>query len=126
MTDFQSGEIPESAPVWSENVPHYAKQLRDVLLSGLGILRNETDLKKAAEQLDSLPITQNQTEINRRMLAKAMLLSALERRESRGAHTRTDYPDRDDEHFRKTSVVQVQNGEIAHYFAAIGKEVRND
>ena len=126
MADFQSGETPDNAPVWNENVPLRSKQMRDVLLSGLSILRNETDLKNATERLDSLPMTQDQTEINRRLLAKAMLLSALERRESRGAHTRTDYPDRDDEHFRKTSIVQIQNGEIVHHFAAIGKGMNND
>ena len=126
MADFQSGETQEKAPVWIESVPRRAKHLRDVLLSGLGILRTETGLKEALEQLENLSAVQDQTESNRRLLAKAMLLSALERRESRGAHTRTDYPDRDDEHFRKTSIVQIQNGAFVHHFAAIGKEMHND
>jgi L-aspartate oxidase len=38
-------------------------------------------------------------------VAKAILLSALARTESRGAHYRNDFPQRDDAHFRKHSVL---------------------
>jgi len=34
-------------------------------------------------------------------VAETMVGSALERRESRGSHTRRDYPDRDDERYLK-------------------------
>ena len=39
-------------------------------------------------------------------VAEAIAAGALERRESRGAHYRTDYPDRDDANFMKTSVAK--------------------
>jgi hypothetical protein len=38
---------------------------------------------------------------------------ALERRESRGGHVRTDHPERDDERWLKTIVASKQNGDIA-------------
>jgi succinate dehydrogenase / fumarate reductase flavoprotein subunit len=39
-------------------------------------------------------------------LADAMLRAGLLRKESRGAHYRKDYQDRDDENFAKTSVAR--------------------
>ena len=55
---------------------------------------------------------ENEAEKRRLTLALAMVQSAVNRRESRGAHKRTDYPERDDEHFRKTGVVRYENGKI--------------
>ena len=44
------------------------------------------------------------------LLARAILTSALERKETRGAHIRNDYPERSDE-FAFCSVCEYQNGE---------------
>ncbi|MFZ2757199.1 MAG: hypothetical protein WAY93_10065, partial [Atopobiaceae bacterium] len=43
-------------------------------------------------------------------LAVAMVGSALERKESRGAHQRTDFPDTDDERYRATMVTSWRDG----------------
>lgn len=40
------------------------------------------------------------------ILAEAMIEGGLERKESRGSHYRTDYPQRDDPNFRKTTVAK--------------------
>ena len=40
------------------------------------------------------------------ILAEAMLQGGIMRTESRGSHYRTDYPERDDEHFLKTTVAE--------------------
>lgn len=47
-------------------------------------------------------------------VAKAMLVSALHRTESRGAHQRleAEYTERDDDHFLKHSLVYYDNGEV--------------
>ena len=39
-------------------------------------------------------------------VAEAIIASALQREESRGAHQRTDFPARDDEHFLAHSLVR--------------------
>ncbi len=43
-------------------------------------------------------------------LAEVVVNSALERRESRGSHFRTDYPKRDDENYLKHTIAQRANG----------------
>ncbi|MCG3122773.1 MAG: Fumarate reductase flavoprotein subunit [Phycisphaerales bacterium] len=55
------------------------------------------------------------------VLAQAVALGALERRESRGAHYRTDFPERDDERFMKTSLCKFdpQSGQTRLEFIPI-------
>ena len=38
------------------------------------------------------------------ILAEAILVGGMERKESRGSHYRTDFPDRDDKNFHKTTI----------------------
>jgi succinate dehydrogenase / fumarate reductase flavoprotein subunit len=46
------------------------------------------------------------------LLAEAVARGALGRRESRGSHTRNDYPDRDDEHFLSHTVAWLRDGQV--------------
>ena len=82
-----------------------------------GIYRAETILKEAAgklkrlqERFQDLSLDDNSYTFNTELtaalelsymldVAQTIVQSALERRESRGSHQRTDYPQRDDERF---------------------------
>lgn len=78
-----------------------ARLLRD----SLGIFRSGETLRKAAEKMQELIDSEKDTlQRNRMILGQAVLLGALNRKESRGAHTRTDHPGRDDINYRRTTV----------------------
>ncbi|MBQ8305408.1 MAG: FAD-binding protein [Blautia sp.] len=103
--------------------PAFAGQVQRFLAEGLPVFRSEENMQKALQGLEDL-WTEALTEREKRrlLLARAILLSALSRRESRGAHTRTDYPERDDKQFRKTTAARFVNGEIQIGFQEIPKD----
>ena len=101
----------------TERVAPIRKAMQEAMETGAGIYRDEEGLGEAAEKvqrlkerfrrvgLDDTSRTFN-TELisalelsNLLDLAEVILSSAEARRESRGAHQRTDYPDRDDDEF---------------------------
>lgn len=100
-----TGEVP----------PILAQKISSILYRSLPIIRNEQDMLTATTKLEELIHSSITTAGYRRlMLALAMVGSALNRRESRGAHKREDFPERYDENFRKLSIVQMQDGVIRH------------
>lgn len=106
------------------------KALNRILQKSLGIERDEKglllglsevqELRAAAGGLydESATIDENDAFPKSLLLAEAILKSALNRKESRGAHTRSDYPD-EQESYRKTTVAVYKNGGIHISLAAI-------
>lgn len=89
------------------------EEAAEILRNALGIFRSGDILEGAARRMQELISNEkNDLQKNRMILGRAVLLAALNRRESRGAHTRTDYPGRDDVNFRKTSIVTYNGREI--------------
>ncbi len=112
-----------------EKVAVVRGEMQETMGEGAGIYRDEKGLSSAAEKIEELKgraprislddssLTFN-TELigclelrNMLDLAEAMIHSGLERRESRGAHQRTDYPERDDGRFLAHSLAyRVEGG----------------
>ena len=100
------------------------QSLQEVMMAGCSVFRHEQGLKKALEAVRELEQRARNISIdnlgnrfntdlidalelqNMLPLAEAVVASALNRTESRGAHSREDYPDRDDEHWLKHTLVQ--------------------
>ncbi len=105
----------------AENPFAIQQELQDLMQGQVGIVRHEDDLKAALEGIERLcdragrvAVSGNReynpgwhTALDLRNLltfSEAIARAALERQESRGAHTRLDYPDKD-EHYGKLNVV---------------------
>ena len=111
------------------------QSLQKILKDGLGIIRKEEILKISVEKLNALiekvrkeyddaaTEAENQAVSDCCFLGKAMLLCALERKESRGAHNRSDYPE-EREDYQKQTIAEFADGIIQIHFEKAGS--RND
>ena len=112
----------------------YTANLQDmqkILKNGLGIVRDEATLKDAVKKLDRIinkldaEYDDTATEVEdqglseRCLLGKAMLLCALERKESRGAHNRSDYP-KESKEYQKQTIAEFKDGIIRIHFQKAG------
>ncbi len=101
------------------------KELGDEMTAACTVVRTEARLKQCQSKLAELRdrytrlrLADNASWTNQSLsysraigdmldLADAIALGALERQESRGAHYRSDYPDRDDARFMRTSIAKL-------------------
>jgi aspartate oxidase len=95
------------------------KKIQTPLRKSLGIIREEAKLQEAIEELE-IAKKEDWSEIDRDrfQFALAILYSAQNRKESRGAHYRLDYPEKKEE-FRKTTVAEYRDGVIKISFREI-------
>lgn len=103
--------VPEYAASIPVNTAEILKQLQHRMWEDAGLLRDAAGLSAMEQELDRLRIApaaeRTSLELaNLHAVAELIVMSALARKESRGAHYRNDFPKRDDVHFAKHSVVQ--------------------
>ncbi|RAW07987.1 succinate dehydrogenase flavoprotein subunit [Halomonas elongata] len=105
-----------------ESVPGLKRALQEIMQSDFGVFRQEDNMQKGVQQLAELrerianaylpdkskafnTARVEALELDNLMeVAEATAIAALERKESRGAHSRYDYPDRDDANWLKHSM----------------------
>ncbi len=110
-------ELDPWAHVGEEDPLELRRELRQVMWRHVGLERSERGLKRAIQRLNELQDRVNERgvddgpglrialeTVNMIQVGLAVARSALFRRESRGAHYRTDYPNRDDENWLKHTV----------------------
>jgi succinate dehydrogenase / fumarate reductase flavoprotein subunit len=118
LTDGQSG--PHGG--------HIMEEMQTVMMEKVGIYRNEQDMQTAVDQIQNLLGRYQQVRVQdsgsafntdllelielRNLLDLSLLTAAaaLNRQESRGAHSREDFPDRDDDNWLKHSLAHL-NGD---------------
>ncbi|OGO59019.1 MAG: succinate dehydrogenase flavoprotein subunit [Chloroflexi bacterium RBG_16_72_14] len=107
------------------------RDLADVMMDDVGVYRDETCLRRAQkavgglrERYRTVAVHDTGTTFNTDLLearelgylldcAEAMVASALARTESRGAHSREDYPERDDTKFLAHTLATRRDGVIS-------------
>jgi succinate dehydrogenase / fumarate reductase flavoprotein subunit len=106
-----------------EKVDPLRKRMQSVMMESGSVFRNDEGLKKGIEEIRSLKerfkdigVSDQKRAFNYELmeavelghqldLSKAILLGALHRRESRGAHWREDFPQRADRYYLKHSLI---------------------
>ncbi|MGQ9646633.1 MAG: succinate dehydrogenase flavoprotein subunit [Thermodesulfobacteriota bacterium] len=117
-----------------EKIDPLRKRMQEVMMTYGSVFRNEEGLKKGIDEIRSLRDRYNDLEVGAKgkifnyelteaielghqlCVSEAILVSALHRRESRGAHFREDFPERDDQHYLKhTFIFQTPKGLEVRY-----------
>jgi len=112
-----------------EPAPIIRKELNETMQAHCAVFREEKSLKQGLEKVMELrerfknvSLTDRSGRYNMELpavtelgnmleISGAILLGALKRTESRGAHFRTDHPDRDDRNWLKHTMVSLKDGE---------------
>ncbi|MBI2860688.1 MAG: FAD-binding protein [Chloroflexi bacterium] len=113
------------SPSGSENVAELRKQLQSIMWYKAGINREAAPLKQALEGIDYIQDRLRSAAITRpaefvdaaelsdmATVGRMIVLAALMRDESRGAHYRPDYPRQDDAHWLKNIEVSLRGDQM--------------
>jgi succinate dehydrogenase / fumarate reductase, flavoprotein subunit len=128
---MQDAERELLAPFSNKGESPYAihRDLQTVMQSLVGIYRNAEDLERALNELQMLKARAAAASVegsrmfnpgwhlvgelkSMLIIAEAVTKSAMARTESRGAHSRIDYPDLDKQWGQKHNIIMQENGEM--------------
>jgi succinate dehydrogenase/fumarate reductase flavoprotein subunit len=111
--------VSESGKGQRQKIEEIKCRLQALMWDCASILRNEKDLKRAAQDLSSIQMELSKVKVDTLRKLKELLQvrsmaivasfitnAALRRQESRGAHYRTDYPVRNDRNWLKNIYIQ--------------------
>jgi succinate dehydrogenase / fumarate reductase flavoprotein subunit len=105
-------------------------EMTQMMFDKFGIFRDKekmyeglSEIKKMQEKISQISIGNKERTVNQALLrffeledmvqlAEVVAIGALAREESRGSHTRTDYPQRDDLNFLKHTISTLKGGKI--------------
>lgn len=114
----------------TESYNDIRNEMKETMMTNCGVFRDETKLKKCLEDIRGLKkrLTRGKitdkgklfnTELyevielgNMLEMAEIIATCALARKESRGGHSRVDYPKRDDENFLKHTLIYSKDGQL--------------
>ena len=117
--DFSvDGAAPTSVERSAQEIDKARKSLQEWMWRYAGLVRDGEGLNTALSLLDELQTTFGQPAARRDAIELANMIevarlvaqASLARKESRGAHFRSDYPQIDDEQWQKHVVLQQQSG----------------
>ena len=114
-----------------ENAFDIATEMKKIMFDDIGIYRNEKGMQAALDKVRELQerykhvkVTDTGRIFNTELLnawelgnmldtAEVIGVSALNRTESRGGHSREDYPNRDDQNWLKHSLITKKDGRLS-------------
>lgn len=109
------GSLQENA--FSFQLPANLRDFRRLMYKYAGVERNQSGLTELFEYLSESSVTSQMVATaeceaaNLLILGQLIALSALSRRESRGAHWRSDFPDQDDSRFGRRQYIRLSDVE---------------